>query len=75
MEISFEDRNPTVTETEFRDTILYFYIIDLLLNFITAVEKNNELFIDLATIAKTYIKTWFLIDAVSIIPGVLNFFI
>jgi hypothetical protein len=75
MEISFEDRNPTVTETEFRDAILYFYIIDLFLSFITAVEKNNELFIDLATIAKTYIKTWFLIDAVSIIPGVLNFFI
>eukprot|EP00218_Dolichomastix_sp_CCMP3274_P012215 CAMPEP_0170135336 /NCGR_PEP_ID=MMETSP0033_2-20121228/2426_1 /TAXON_ID=195969 /ORGANISM="Dolichomastix tenuilepis, Strain CCMP3274" /LENGTH=714 /DNA_ID=CAMNT_0010370935 /DNA_START=50 /DNA_END=2194 /DNA_ORIENTATION=- len=50
---------------------IYFYI-DLVLNFFTAYEKEMDVstvFVrDLPTIARNYLKTWFLLDVVACLP-------
>lgn len=47
----------------------FLFLIDVFLNFITAVENDNgELCIDRAQIVGSYIKSWFLIDVTSSIP-------
>lgn len=46
------------------------FAIDVVLTFFTAVPdpENNDLITDKSTIAKMYLKSWFLIDVISIVP-------
>eukprot|EP00241_Pyramimonas_parkeae_P000071 CAMPEP_0114263918 /NCGR_PEP_ID=MMETSP0058-20121206/22851_1 /TAXON_ID=36894 /ORGANISM="Pyramimonas parkeae, CCMP726" /LENGTH=1306 /DNA_ID=CAMNT_0001380401 /DNA_START=267 /DNA_END=4187 /DNA_ORIENTATION=+ len=47
---------------------VYFYI-DILLNFVTSYQdEDNVLVMDLSEIRMHYLKTWFLIDIVSVLP-------
>ncbi|XP_010886887.2 potassium/sodium hyperpolarization-activated cyclic nucleotide-gated channel 2 isoform X2 [Esox lucius] len=47
-----------------------FFLMDLVLNFRTGIiiEDNSDIILDPATIKKTYLKTWFIVDFVSSIP-------
>jgi potassium voltage-gated channel Eag-related subfamily H protein 7 len=47
-----------------------FFFIDILLNFVTTIpDKDNMVDIsDKKTIAKIYLKSWFIIDFLSIVP-------
>jgi len=48
-----------------------FFSIDIIINFNTAILKDNDLFEiedDRKKIACTYIKSWFFIDLLSVIP-------
>ena len=48
-----------------------FFSIDIIINFNTAILKDNDLFEiedDRKKIAFTYIKSWFFIDLLSVIP-------
>ena len=48
-----------------------FFSIDIIINFNTAILKDNDLFEiedDRKKIASTYIKSWFFIDLISVIP-------
>ena len=66
--IPFEDVTPPAWF--YIDVITDFlFIIDMFLNFITAVENDNgELCIDRVQIIASYLKSWFLIDMASSIP-------
>lgn len=66
--IPFEDVTPP--SWFYIDVITDFlFLIDVFLNFITAVEKDNgELCIDRVEIVTSYLKSWFLIDITSSIP-------
>jgi hypothetical protein len=66
--IAFEDVAPP--PWFYADTVLDFlFIIDMILNFFTAIENDNgEIIIERKRIILTYIKGWFLIDLSSSIP-------
>jgi len=44
------------------------FILDVFLNFRTGYMKDNDLVMDWKKIAKNYLRTWFLLDAVSSLP-------
>jgi len=66
--IAFEDVAPP--PWFYTDTILDFlFIIDLGLNFFSAIENDNgEIIVEHKKIAMIYLKGWFLIDVTSSIP-------
>jgi hypothetical protein len=66
--IPFEDITPP--EWLYLDIVIDFlFIIDVTLNFFTAMEDDNgEICTDHKKIISSYVKTWFLIDVMSSIP-------
>lgn len=66
--IAFEDVAPPAWF--YTDTVLDFlFIIDLILNFFSAIENDNgEVIVDHKKIALLYLRGWFLIDLTSSIP-------
>jgi len=66
--IAFEDVAPPAWF--YADTILDFlFIIDLILNFFSAIETDNgEIIVEHKKIALIYLKGWFMIDLTSSIP-------
>lgn len=66
--IAFEDITPT--GWFYADTVLDFlFIIDMSLNFFTAIETvNGEIIVEHKMIAIKYLKSWFFIDLSSSIP-------
>lgn len=45
-----------------------FFIVDIIVNFFTAVELPNKQYYDLKSITLYYLRTWFLIDCVAAFP-------
>ena len=66
--IAFEDVAPPTWV--YIDTVLDFlFIIDMILNFFTAIENDNgDIIIDRKKIALRYLQSWFMIDLTSSIP-------
>jgi hypothetical protein len=66
--IAFEDIAPT--GWFYTDTVIDFlFIIDLILNFFTAVENDHgEIIVERKKIAIIYFKSWFIIDLSSSMP-------
>ena len=66
--IAFEDMAPLYWV--YIDTVLDFlFIIDMILNFFTAIENDNgDIIIDRKKIALLYLYSWFMIDLTSSIP-------
>lgn len=51
------------------DTLLgLIFSIDILVNFNTAFEKNQYLIFDRKKIRKNYLRTWFFVDLIAVIP-------
>lgn len=44
------------------------FMLDVLLNFVSAYEADNEVVVDHRRIAAHYLRTWFLLDLVASIP-------
>ena len=52
----------------------FFYFADVILNFFSAIyDHDDDLIIDRTIIAKNYLRGWFLVDIVSVLP-LTNFF-
>lgn len=66
--IPFEDVTPPTWL--YIDILIDFtFIIDVTLNFFTAIEDDNgELCTDHKKIIGSYVKTWFVVDVISSIP-------
>lgn len=53
------------------DTI---FVVDIFLNFVTTINTNGELIRNHAAIAGVYLRGWFILDVISVIPfGVIGF--
>jgi hypothetical protein len=66
--IAFYDEDP-ITWIVIDSIVDIIFTIDIILNFFTSyVDKDENLITDKPTIAKTYIRGWFIIDVVSVFP-------
>ena len=66
--IAFDNASPSDTETLVDIGFNIVFIIDIFLNFRTAVKIDGVLIDDLKRIRNAYLKTWFFIDFISSIP-------
>ena len=53
----------------------YFYVFDIFISFVTAIQENDNYIEDLRSIALNYIRTFFIVDFLSVLPGFLTFFL
>ena len=66
--VAFVD-NETTTWIIIDSIVDFFFFCDLVLNFFFAYyDEDEELIFDRIKIAKRYLKTWFIIDLIAIIP-------
>lgn len=66
--VAFQPRSP-LGLVAFDYLVDFFFLIDLLLNFHTAYfERDRRLVMDRRMIAYTYLRTWFAVDLISIVP-------
>ncbi|CAD8155630.1 unnamed protein product [Paramecium octaurelia] len=70
-DISFKDDNQEETPTQFGLglAIDLLYGIDIIINFFSAyVDDQDELIVDKTIIIKHYLKSWFILDLVCVVP-------
>ena len=69
MKIGFSQSIPDTPLTEFIDYFMHaFFVTDLFLNFITAIELQGQVYDNPRFIAKEYCKMWFWLDLMASIP-------
>ena len=66
--VAFDSAEPTPEETVLDMFFNAIFIIDIVLNFRTAVKLEGVLIEDPVKIRNAYLKSWFLIDFLSTVP-------
>ncbi|EQC37514.1 hypothetical protein SDRG_05117, partial [Saprolegnia diclina VS20] len=68
-QVTFETNMPESDNEALIDKVLdVFFAIDIVSNFFTAVELKNKVHFDRSVIVCDYLKSWFIVDAVSSFP-------
>lgn len=66
-QVAFVDED-TFMMTAFNSLVDVLFGVDIIINFLSAYESNNQTVTNLPDIARNYVKGWFVLDFIATIP-------